>query len=123
MHSLPQVWVNAAAQNFNSIGIGFGSMITFSSYNKFSNNLLVDVWVIGLINACTSLLAGIIVFSTMGNIAFEQGRNITDVVAEGNSEQGRNITEVVTEGNYEQGENITDMVTDGNYDYCKNIFT
>lgn len=58
-------------------------MITFSSYNKFSNNLLLDVWVIALVNACTSLLAGIIVFSTMGNLALEQGRNITDVVAEG----------------------------------------
>ena len=29
-----QVWVNAAAQNFNSIGIAFGSMITYGSYNK-----------------------------------------------------------------------------------------
>ncbi len=34
-----QVWVNAAAQNFNSIGIAFGSMITFSSYNKRDNRL------------------------------------------------------------------------------------
>lgn len=80
---LLQVWVYAAAQNFNSIGIGFGAMITFSSYNKFTNNVLTDAWVISLVNAGTSLMAGIIVFSTMGNIASEQGRNITDVVAEG----------------------------------------
>uniref|UniRef100_A0A6A7FVW4 Transporter n=1 Tax=Hirondellea gigas TaxID=1518452 RepID=A0A6A7FVW4_9CRUS len=78
-----KVWVNAAAQNFNSIGIGFGSMITFSSYNKFSNNLLMDVWLIAMVNAGTSLLAGIIVFSTMGNIGYELGKNITEVVAEG----------------------------------------
>lgn len=35
-----QVWVNAAAQVFNSIGIGFGSMISMASYNKFNNNIL-----------------------------------------------------------------------------------
>lgn len=80
--------MNAAAQNFNSIGIGFGSMITYSSYNKFSNNILLDVWVIALVNAGTSLLAGIIVFSTMGNIAFELGSNITDVVSEGEPKDG-----------------------------------
>nr|QCI31496.1 sodium- and chloride-dependent GABA transporter ine [Grandidierella japonica] len=78
-----RVWVNAAAQNFNSIGIAFGALITFSSYNKFENNILSDVWVISMVNAGTSILAGIIVFSTMGNIALETGRNITDVVAEG----------------------------------------
>ncbi|XP_018020299.1 sodium- and chloride-dependent GABA transporter ine isoform X2 [Hyalella azteca] len=78
-----QVWVYAAAQNFNSIGIGFGSMITFSSYNKFSNNLLTDVWIIALVNAGTSLLAGIIVFSTMGNIAYELDCSITDIITQG----------------------------------------
>jgi len=77
------VWVSAAAQNFNSIGIGFGSMITFSSYNKFSNNLHTDVWLVGLVNAATSLLAGVIVFSAMGNIAHESGRDIQDIVDQG----------------------------------------
>ena len=86
LNYLLQVWVNAAAQNFNSIGIGFGAMVTFSSYNKFSNNILSDVWVISMVNACTSLLAGIIVFSTLGNIALEQGKNVTDVVAEGETQ-------------------------------------
>ncbi|KAJ8312876.1 hypothetical protein KUTeg_010249 [Tegillarca granosa] len=35
-----KVWVNAAAQNFNSLGIAFGGIITMSSYNKFNNNIL-----------------------------------------------------------------------------------
>ena len=35
-----QVWVNAAAQNFNSLGIAFGGIITMSSYNKFNNRII-----------------------------------------------------------------------------------
>lgn len=34
-----QVWVYAAAQVFNSIGISFGSLICMASYNKFSHNI------------------------------------------------------------------------------------
>lgn len=75
--------MNAAAQNFNSIGIAFGSLIAFSSYNKFNNNIVVDTWTISLINCFTSLLAGTIVFSTLGNISYETGKDIDDVVAEG----------------------------------------
>lgn len=78
-----EVWVNAAAQNFNSIGIAFGSLIAFSSYNKSSNNIIMDTWAISLTNSFTSLLAGLIVFSTLGNIAKEQGAEIDDVVAQG----------------------------------------
>ncbi|XP_047497598.1 sodium- and chloride-dependent GABA transporter ine-like [Penaeus chinensis] len=78
-----QVWVNAAAQNFNSIGIAFGSLIAFASYNKLDNNIVLDTWAICLTNAFTSLLSGMIVFSTLGNIALEQGKDIDDVVAQG----------------------------------------
>ena len=81
---LNQVWVNAAAQNFNSIGIAFGAMIVFSSYNKFNNNIIADTWIICLINSATSMMAGLIVFSTLGNIAYEQGREVDDVVSQGN---------------------------------------
>ena len=35
-----QVWVNATSQIFNSIGIGFGSLIAFSSFNKNNSSLL-----------------------------------------------------------------------------------
>ena len=35
-----QVWVNAAAQTFNSLGIAFGGIITMSSYNKRNNKII-----------------------------------------------------------------------------------
>ncbi|XP_043205803.1 sodium- and chloride-dependent GABA transporter ine-like isoform X2 [Amphibalanus amphitrite] len=79
-----KVWVNALAQNFNSVGIGFGTMITFASYNKFENRtILMDTMVIILANLLTSVFAGIIVFATLGNIAMELGRPIQKVVVDG----------------------------------------
>ena len=41
------------------------------------------MWLVGLVNAGTSLLAGVIVFSTMGNIGHESGREIQDIVEQG----------------------------------------
>ncbi|XP_070572179.1 sodium- and chloride-dependent GABA transporter ine-like [Ptychodera flava] len=81
----PAVWTAAAAQNFNSIGIGFGSLIAMSSYNKFNNNILVDTLTVSLINAATSLLAASTIFAILGYMAFIAGPDTTvdDVVTDG----------------------------------------
>ncbi|XP_046738199.1 sodium- and chloride-dependent GABA transporter ine-like isoform X2 [Diprion similis] len=78
-----KVWVNAAAQIFNSVGIAFGSMICFASYNKFHNNILIDTVAVSLINAFSSLLVGIFAFATIGNIAREQNMSVEDVLSDG----------------------------------------
>ncbi|XP_033212100.1 sodium- and chloride-dependent GABA transporter ine isoform X2 [Belonocnema kinseyi] len=78
-----KVWVHAAAQIFNSVGIAFGSMICFASYNKFHNNILVDTLAVSLINAFSSLLVGIFTFATIGNIAFEQNTSVQAVLTDG----------------------------------------
>ncbi|XP_052869003.1 sodium- and chloride-dependent GABA transporter ine [Anopheles cruzii] len=77
------VWINAAAQNFNSIGIAFGSMISFASYNKYNNNILHDTLAVSFVNAITSLLVGIFAFATIGNIALEQSTTVEDVLSGG----------------------------------------
>jgi len=75
--------VNAAAQNFNSLGIAFGSVMSFASYNRFSNQILVDTLAVSTINGFTSILVGLFAFATIGNIAVEQGTPIEDVVSDG----------------------------------------
>lgn len=36
----PSVWANAAIQNFNSMGVAFGALISMSSYNKKDKKIL-----------------------------------------------------------------------------------
>ncbi|KAG8334565.1 hypothetical protein J6590_087246 [Homalodisca vitripennis] len=78
-----KVWVNAVAQNFNSIGISFGSVISFASYNRYNNEILVDTVAVSVINAVTSLIVGIFAFATIGNIAREHSTNIENVINDG----------------------------------------
>lgn len=78
-----KVWVNAAAQTFNSMGLAFGSMICFASYNKYNNNILQDTLAVSFVNLITSLLVGIFAFATIGNIANEHNTSIEDVIADG----------------------------------------
>ena len=77
------MWVYAAAQNFNSIGIAFGSIMTFSSYNPFDNRIMRDTLTIALVDAFTCILAGMCVFGTLGNLAYEQNKTVEKVVSSG----------------------------------------
>ena len=79
----PQIWVNAASQVFNSIGIAFGSLIAFASYNKFQGPVLRDTLIVTLVDALVSLLCGVAVFAVLGNLAHEQGAEVESVVADG----------------------------------------
>ncbi|XP_056450857.1 sodium- and chloride-dependent GABA transporter ine [Gadus chalcogrammus] len=78
-----EVWVNAAAQIFNSIGIGFGSLMSMSSYNSFNNNVLKDTLTIAIVNSLTSLLAGFVIFSAFGYMSHLQGIHIKDLAVDG----------------------------------------
>lgn len=78
-----EVWVNAAAQIFNSIGIGFGSLMAMSSYNSFNNNILKDTLTIAIINSLTSILAGFVIFSAFGYMSHLQGIPVKDLAVDG----------------------------------------
>ncbi|PIK60543.1 sodium-dependent alanine transporter 3 [Apostichopus japonicus] len=80
-----KVWEAAAAQNFNSIGIAFGSMIAFSSFNDFQNKTIVrDTLGICIVNSFTSIFASFVIFSVLGYIAeIQNAPSIESVVASG----------------------------------------
>ncbi|XP_043911378.1 sodium- and chloride-dependent GABA transporter ine-like [Protopterus annectens] len=78
-----QVWVNAAAQIFNSIGIAFGSLMAMASYNQFNNNILKDTLAISLINSATSIFAGFVIFSAFGYMSYIQNVPVTDIAVDG----------------------------------------
>ncbi|XP_045102699.1 sodium-dependent nutrient amino acid transporter 1-like isoform X2 [Portunus trituberculatus] len=78
-----KVWYAAVTQSFFSLSVGFGAIINFSSYNKFSHNVYRDSWIISLTDTFTSLLAGFTIFAILGNLAYQLDTDIEDVVRSG----------------------------------------
>ncbi|PFX32331.1 Sodium-dependent neutral amino acid transporter B(0)AT3 [Stylophora pistillata] len=62
----PLVWLDAATQIFFSLGLAFGTMVAYASYNPIHQNTLRDTITISVANCMTSLFAGIVVFSILG---------------------------------------------------------
>uniref|UniRef100_A0A667YQA4 Transporter n=1 Tax=Myripristis murdjan TaxID=586833 RepID=A0A667YQA4_9TELE len=61
-----QVWRQAATQVFFALGLGFGSIIAYSSYNPKNNNCHRDAFTVSFINFLTSVLATLVVFAVLG---------------------------------------------------------
>nr|XP_027199269.1 sodium-dependent nutrient amino acid transporter 1-like [Dermatophagoides pteronyssinus] len=79
----PIVWYRAVEQSFFSLAVCFGSLIMYSSYNNFNNNVNKDAIIISVLDTFTSLLAGCVIFSVLGAMANEKGVEIKDVVTSG----------------------------------------
>ncbi|PSN52584.1 Sodium- and chloride-dependent glycine transporter 2 [Blattella germanica] len=78
-----EVWGDAASQTFYALGIGCGSLVTLSSYNRFNNNCHRDAFFVCITNTATAILAGFVVFSILGFLAKELGVDVQDVVQSG----------------------------------------
>uniref|UniRef100_A0A0P5K3J4 Transporter n=1 Tax=Daphnia magna TaxID=35525 RepID=A0A0P5K3J4_9CRUS len=78
-----EVWYAAVTQCFFSLSVGFGPIITFSSYNPFRHPVYRDSTIVSLADTGTSILAGITIFSILGNLAYESGKPIEEVVKGG----------------------------------------
>ncbi|XP_062874652.1 sodium-dependent neutral amino acid transporter B(0)AT2 [Trichomycterus rosablanca] len=61
-----QVWRQAATQVFFALGLGYGSVIAYSSYNPVNNNCHRDALMVSAINFTTSVLASLVVFAVLG---------------------------------------------------------
>ncbi|CAK6444227.1 unnamed protein product [Pipistrellus nathusii] len=77
------VWIDAATQICFSLGIGFGVLIAFSSYNKFTNNCYRDAIITTSVNSLTSFSSGFVVFSFLGYMAQKHSVPIGDVAKDG----------------------------------------
>ena len=70
-------------QIFYSTGVAYGGMITLASYNKFNNNCYVDGCLIPILNSCSSIFAGFVIFSVIGFMAHTTQKDVADVVSQG----------------------------------------
>lgn len=74
-----RVWIAAFAQIFFSLSVGFGIMLTYSSYLKKKSNLVGTGLVAAFANSSFEILAGLGVFATLGFLAFTQGVGVNEL--------------------------------------------
>lgn len=79
----PGVWAAAFGQIFFSLSVGFGIMVTYSSYLKRKTDLAGSGFVVAFANSGFELLAGIGVFAALGFMAMQSGTPVSEVAAGG----------------------------------------
>jgi SNF family Na+-dependent transporter len=78
-----KVWSDAATQIFYALSACTGGLIAMSSYNQFKNNTLRDSLIVPIVNVCTSIYAGFVIFSVLGYMATMKNVEVADVAADG----------------------------------------
>ena len=77
------MWQNALAQTFMSVGIAYGCLIAYSSYNRFHGPFLRDAFCLSALNSFTSLVAGIIAFAALGHISSKYNLKMDEAANDG----------------------------------------
>ncbi|XP_068567036.1 sodium-dependent neutral amino acid transporter B(0)AT1-like [Cebidichthys violaceus] len=71
----PTTWLDAGAQVFYAFGLGWGGLISFSSYNPVHNNCVQDAVILSVITGLTSIYAATVTYSIIGFRATEKYDN------------------------------------------------
>ena len=79
--SNPLMWSEAVGQIFFSIGVAFGTMTAYASYNSKYQNTAIDSVVISLSNSLYEFFCGFVVFSIVGYLRYVTKK--TDVATGG----------------------------------------
>ena len=74
-----KVWYSALKQLFFSLGISAGMVVNYAAYNPFNHDIYRDGLILSCTDTFTSLLAGITIFSVLGNLANASGIQVKDV--------------------------------------------
>ncbi|CAF3375638.1 unnamed protein product [Rotaria sp. Silwood1] len=64
------VWQAAAVQIFFSLGPGFGVLLSYASFSDIHDNVSGTALIASLVNCCTSLLYGTVVFAGLGYLSY-----------------------------------------------------
>ncbi|KAG5879010.1 hypothetical protein JTB14_037004 [Gonioctena quinquepunctata] len=78
-----EVWYAAVTQCFFSLNTGFGSVITYASYNKMDHNINRDALIVTTLDTFTSLLSGLTSFGILGNLAYVMNVPPNEVLSAG----------------------------------------
>jgi NSS family neurotransmitter:Na+ symporter len=79
----PKVWSAAYGQIFFTLSVAFAIMLAYSSYLPEKSDINNNAFMTVLINCGFSIVAGILIFSILGNMAHEQAKPLTEVVTSG----------------------------------------
>ncbi|TNN18843.1 Sodium-dependent serotonin transporter [Schistosoma japonicum] len=64
-----KIWFDASSQAFFSLGVGFGVHVAYGSYNRVNQPVYIDCIITTAMNAITSLLNTISLYSFMGYLS------------------------------------------------------
>ncbi|KAK0416504.1 hypothetical protein QR680_012529 [Steinernema hermaphroditum] len=74
------MWKSAAEQVFYELGIDAGPLISMASFSRYRNNIYRDAVLLVVIDTFTSILCGMVIFSFIGFLATEQGKNVDEIL-------------------------------------------
>ncbi|MFC1775046.1 sodium-dependent transporter [Nanoarchaeota archaeon] len=78
-----EVWMVAAGQIFFSLSIGFGIMIAYASFRSKKDDIVKNAFIISLSDSFIAVLGGLVVFSTLGFMAMQEGVLVSELAASG----------------------------------------
>lgn len=85
----PRVWLEAATQIFFSLGLAQGALISLSTYTTEKMKAVRQSVFVGVVNAFTSLVVAIVVYSVLGFQATQEGADLQEVGGAGVGGEGQ----------------------------------